>query len=185
MNSTLTSLVTNHTTIEYKPMIRNKQYEKITIYSILFLIASIGNTTSFVGLLFMNSSSGKKKLKSNSRIRLLMLNLCVGDLMVAYIHIPLEIVWAITDSWLAGDVMCKLMMFLRTFGLYLSSFIIITITVDRYYAICKPMEIDFAYRLNKILLFMSWITAVISSIPQVIESYFKNFWLYNQMLFKV
>ena len=63
--------------------------------------------------------------------------------------------------------MCKLMMFLRTFGLYLSSFIIITITIDRYYAICKPMEFDFAYRLCKILLAFSWIMSVISSIPQV------------------
>ncbi len=80
---------------------------------------------------------------------------------------PLEIIWAITDSWLAGDIMCKLMMFLRTFGLYLSSFIIITITIDRYYAICKPMEFDFAYRLCKTLLTLSWIMSVFSSIPQV------------------
>ena len=103
------------------------QYEKIVIYSIIFLIASVGNTTSFVALLFMNK---KQKLKlTKTRIRLILLNLCVGDLMVSYIILPLEIIWAITDSWLAGDFVCKLMMFLRTFGLYLSSFMIITITI--------------------------------------------------------
>ena len=102
--------------------------EKITIYSILFIIACIGNTTAFVALLFMNKSSLKS---SKIRIRLLLMNLCIADLIVTYIDMPLEIVWAITDRWLAGDIVCKLMMFLRTFGLYLSSFVLITITIGK------------------------------------------------------
>jgi uncharacterized membrane protein len=111
----------------------SKNIEKIVIYSILFVIASIGNTTSFVALLFMkknksdpaNSSSSSSKM----RIRLLLMNLCIADLIVTYIHMPLEIVWAITNSWLAPNSVCKLMMFLRTFGSYLSSFVLITITI--------------------------------------------------------
>ena len=105
-----------------------RQMEKIFIYCILFIIASIGNTTAFVALLFMN----KPNLKSSkARIRLLLMNLCIADLIVTYIDMPLEIVWAITDRWLAGEVVCKLMMFLRTFGLYLSSFVLITITIGK------------------------------------------------------
>ena len=102
--------------------------EKITIYCILFIIACIGNTTAFVALLFMNKSNLKS---SKIRIRLLLMNLCIADLIVTYIDMPLEIVWAITDRWLAGDIVCKLMMFLRTFGLYLSSFVLITITIGK------------------------------------------------------
>jgi hypothetical protein len=64
-----------------EPLARIRQYDKIIIYSILFVIASVGNTTSFVALLFMNKER-KKKNKSKSRIRLLMMNLCMGDLMV-------------------------------------------------------------------------------------------------------
>lgn len=81
---------------------------------------------------------------------------------------PLEIIWAVTDSWLAGDFACKLMMFLRAFGLYLSSFIIISITIDRFYAIVKPMEVDKVYRLNKLLLACAWLLSFLSSLPQVI-----------------
>lgn len=44
---------------------------------------------------------------------------------------PLEIAWAGTVQWLAGDLMCRLMMFTRTFGLYLSSFVLICIAIDR------------------------------------------------------
>jgi hypothetical protein len=68
-----------------EPIKRIRQSEKIIIYSILFVIASVGNTTSFVALLFMNKER-KKKNKSKSRIRLLMMNLCMADLMVNYIN---------------------------------------------------------------------------------------------------
>ena len=52
------------------------QSEKIIIYSILFLVSSIGNTSSFITLLL------KKKKAAKSRVRLLFLNLCVADLLV-------------------------------------------------------------------------------------------------------
>lgn len=45
---------------------------------------------------------------------------------------PLEIVWASTVTWNAGDLMCRLMSFWRTFGLYLSSFVLVCISIDRY-----------------------------------------------------
>lgn len=112
-----------------QPLSKTKHTEKIYIYAILFIIASIGNSTSFVALLFMNKSTNKNFKNSRSRIRLLLMNLCIADLMVTYIHLPLEIIWAYTDSWQAGEIMCKLMMFLRTFGHYLSSFVIITISI--------------------------------------------------------
>lgn len=44
---------------------------------------------------------------------------------------PLEIGWAATVSWRAGNLMCRVMAFFRTFGLYLSSFILVCISVDR------------------------------------------------------
>ena len=59
---------------------RLQQFDKIIVYSILFLIASIGNTTSFIALLFMKKKNNLKT--SQSRIRLLFMNLCVADLMV-------------------------------------------------------------------------------------------------------
>jgi gonadotropin-releasing hormone receptor len=80
---------------------------------------------------------------------------------------PLEIAWAYTDSWLAGDIICKLMLSLRTFGFYLSSSVLITITIDRYYVILYPMKMEKINKLSKILLYVCWIFSFISSIPQV------------------
>jgi gonadotropin-releasing hormone receptor len=44
---------------------------------------------------------------------------------------PLEIAWAITVSWKGGDAMCRIMAFFRTFGLFLSSFVLVCISLDR------------------------------------------------------
>ena len=129
MNTENFSQSNNITLLEYiKP--RQIHVDKIVIYSILFIVSSIGNTTSFIALL--NMKTRKQCVHSHNRIRLLFLNLCIGDLMVTFIHLPLEIVWAYTDSWLAGDIMCKLMLSLRTFGFYLSSSVLIAITIGNF-----------------------------------------------------
>ena len=45
---------------------------------------------------------------------------------------PLEIIWAITVSWWAGDILCRVCSFFRIFGLFLSSNIVVCISIDRY-----------------------------------------------------
>jgi len=188
MNENQTHLrILNNSSIQFLVKARQIHIDKISIYTILFILSSIGNTASFVALLNMNKQRNTNN--SKSRIRLLFLHLCIGDLMViiilslfffilkyfkifiiikvTFIHMPLEIAWAYTDSWLAGDIICKLMLSLRTFGFYLSSSVLITITIDRYYVILYPMKMEKINKLSKILLYVCWIFSFISSIPQV------------------
>lgn len=93
-------------------------------FSILMILSSIGNITVLVLLL-------KRRLKRPSRIDTMLTHLAIADLLVTFFMMPLEIGWAYTVSWKAGDFMCRLMSFLRTFGLYLSSFVLVCISVDR------------------------------------------------------
>ena len=73
---------------------------------------------------------------------------------------PLEIIWAITVSWWAGDILCRVCSFFRIFGLFLSSNIVVCISIDRYvikddtawrtyiYGICLPyLILTLFYRL--------------------------------------
>lgn len=77
----------------------------VSIYSVLFIISSIGNTTVFISLV--------KNRNRKLRINLLILNLTIADLIVTYIMIPMEIGWRITNQWLAGDFMCRIMQAFR------------------------------------------------------------------------
>ena len=58
-------------------------------------------------------------------------HLCLAGMLVAYITIPTEIAWNYYVRWLAGDAACRFLMFLRTLGLYASSFVLVIISIDR------------------------------------------------------
>ena len=53
--------------------------------------------------------------------------------------IPLEIGWAISVQWYAGNASCKLLMFIRALAFYLSSMLLVSLTLDRFLAIARPL----------------------------------------------
>jgi hypothetical protein len=131
----------------------------VIAYTCLFIVAACGNLTVFITL-FRN-----RQIKS--RVNLFIMHLCIADLIVTFIMMPLEIAWHITVAWVAGDAACRIMMFFRAFGFYLSSFILVTISLDRYFAILHPLSMNDADKRGKIMLGLSWVFSVVSSIPQV------------------
>ena len=96
----------------------------VSVYSILFVLSSVFNLTIIVFLY-------RYKLKEQSRIHWYMFHLIIADLMITFITIPLEIGWKLTVYWPAGDIGCRLFQFLRPLGIYLASFIIISLCIDR------------------------------------------------------
>ncbi|XP_025995016.1 gonadotropin-releasing hormone II receptor isoform X1 [Solenopsis invicta] len=146
----------------------------IITYSILMVISAIGNISVLTII---------KKRKSKSRIQNLVMHLSIADLFVTFLMMPFEIGWASTVSWEAGDAMCRIMAFFRTFGLYLSSFVIVCISIDRYYAVMRPLQILDVYRRGKILLMLAWIGSVLCSLPQMLVFHLEthpNFTCYTQ-----
>ncbi|XP_011498624.1 PREDICTED: gonadotropin-releasing hormone II receptor isoform X1 [Ceratosolen solmsi marchali] len=81
---------------------------------------------------------------------------------------PLEIGWSVTVSWKGGDVMCRIMSFFRVFGLYLSSFILICISVDRYHAVLRPLQMIDIDRRGRFMIAGSWICSALCSAPQMV-----------------
>ena len=63
----------------------------------------------------------------------------IADLIVSYVVIPLEIGWAISVQWYAGDFGCRLLMFIRALAFYLSSMLLVSLTLDRFLAIARPL----------------------------------------------
>lgn len=134
----------------------------VVVYTVLFVIAGCGNLTVFFTLC-RSGRSGQR-----SRIGLLVMHLSMGDLIVTFITMPLEIAWNVTVTWEAGDVACRILMFFRALGFYLSSFVLIVISVDRYYAVAHPLSsLRTADYRAKVMLTVAWILGVLSSAPQV------------------
>ncbi|XP_037911610.1 gonadotropin-releasing hormone receptor isoform X1 [Hermetia illucens] len=131
----------------------------ITVYSVLMVISSIGNITVLVLLI-------KRRLRGPSRIDIMLMHLAIADLLVTFLMMPMEIGWAYTVSWKAGDALCRIMAFFRTFGLYLSSFVLVCISVDRYFAVLKPLKLS--DNRGRMMILGAWLSSCICSTPQAI-----------------
>ncbi|ELU01220.1 hypothetical protein CAPTEDRAFT_125249 [Capitella teleta] len=132
----------------------------IVTYSVLFCFSAVGNLSVFLTLV------AARYQRRASRVSLFILHLTVADLFVTFVMIPMEIGWHVTVSWKAGDVACRLLMVLRTFGFYLSSLILIAISLDRYLSIAHPISIQSAGRRSRIMILVAWVIGFIASLPQ-------------------
>ncbi|KAL2719741.1 adipokinetic hormone/corazonin-related peptide receptor variant I-like isoform X1 [Vespula maculifrons] len=132
----------------------------IVTYSVLMGISAIGNITVLFLIL-------RRRRSSKSRIYTMLMHLAIADLLVTFLMMPLEIGWSITVSWKAGDAMCRIMAFFRVFGLYLSSFILVCISMDRYYAVIKPLQLLHVDKRGKIMLTIAWLASIFCSMPQM------------------
>ena len=131
----------------------------VAAYAAIFVVAAAGNLTVLITLL--------RNRHRKSRVKLLTMHLSIADLIVTFVMLPIETGWHLTVEWKAGDVGCRLLMFCRAFGFYLSSFVLVTISVDRYFAIVHPLRTSVAGQRGKRMLAVSWMLAAVASLPQV------------------
>ncbi|XP_046476477.1 adipokinetic hormone/corazonin-related peptide receptor variant I-like [Neodiprion pinetum] len=146
--------------VTFPPQLRftEQSLSVVIVYCLLFVIAAVGNLTVFITL-----SRGRHR---KSRISLMITHLAVADLLVTFLMIPLEVGWRLTVQWLAGNLACKVFLFLRAFGLYLSSNVLVCVSLDRYFAILHPLKLNDARRRGKIMLIIAWICSLIYAVPQ-------------------
>ena len=135
----------------------------IILYCVFFVIAASGNLTVFITL-FRNR-------EQKIRVNMFIMHLAIADLIVTFIMMPMEIGWNSTVDWRAGDFGCRVLMFFRVFGLYLSSCVLVVISLDRYFAILHPLSLNDADKRGQIMLSFAWVFSVIVSIPQVSYTY--------------
>ncbi len=137
----------------------NEKLMGVIIYCVLFIFAASGNLAVFFTL-FRSRHSG-------CRVSRFIMHLSLADLIVTLVMMPIEIGWHVTVSWEAGDAMCRVLMFFRAYGFYLSSFILIAISLDRYWAVARPASLTAAEKRSRYLLALAWSLSLVATVPQV------------------
>ena len=149
----------------------------VIVYSVLFIVSATGN----LSVLFALCSAGKQRRRESvSRGRpvrrqpagrrgfsLLIMHLCIADLLITFVFIPLELGWHVTVAWMAGDAACRVLNFARAFGFYLSSFVLVAIAVDRYLSLDLSYSQARADRRACSMLIIAWTCSTVASTPQV------------------
>lgn len=128
---------------------------------ITFILCGI---STFCNLAVLWAANGHKR---KSHVRVLIINLTAADLLVTFIVMPVDAVWNITVQWLAGDLACRFLMFLKLQAMYSCAFVTVVISLDRQSAVLNPLAIAMAPKRNRLMLMVAWTMSVLFSIPQV------------------
>ena len=132
---------------------------KTLVLSGMFLVSFIGNLLTLLQMLRIR--------RRKSTINTLIMHLAIADLFVTFFCNVTDAVWASTVQWYAGNELCKVLKYLQVFSLYLSTYIIVIIALDRCMAILDPMGRNKAPRRVKIMIISAWIFSATVSLPQV------------------
>ncbi|XP_053331063.1 gonadotropin-releasing hormone II receptor-like [Spea bombifrons] len=132
---------------------------RVTITCILFISSACFNVATLWTI--------THKYRKKSHIRILIINLATADLLITFIVMPLDAVWNVTIQWYAGDVACRILMFLKLVAMYSSAFVTVVISLDRQSAILNPLGIGDAKKKNKLMLSVAWVLSFLLAIPQL------------------
>ncbi|XP_041041238.1 gonadotropin-releasing hormone receptor-like [Carcharodon carcharias] len=131
----------------------------ITFFLLIFSIA--GNTIFLVKL-------SKQHQKKESRLKLLLDNLIVANLLQTLIVMPMDGIWNITVQWYGGEFLCKVLNFLKLFSMYCPAFMLVVISVDRCLAITNPLKsATKCVHTGKCMIATAWFFSMVLALPQL------------------
>lgn len=136
----------------------------ILAYSLLIAISLFGNIL-VCHVIFMHR-------RMWTVTNFFIVNLAVADLLVACINVPFNIARNLLDDWPFGSVMCHLLNFSLMVSVYVSTFTLLGIAVDRHQVLLYPLSPRMSRPVGLSVLALIWLLAIGLSMP---------FGLYNKV----
>ncbi|KFO21675.1 cholecystokinin receptor type A isoform X1 [Fukomys damarensis] len=125
-NETLFCLDRPRPSKEWRPAVQ------ILLYSLIFLLSVLGNTL-VITVLIRN-----KRMRTVTNIFLL--SLAVSDLMLCLFCMPFNLIPSLLKDFIFGSAMCKTTTYFMGTSVSVSTFNLVAISLERYRAICKPLQ---------------------------------------------
>ena len=100
----------------------------------------------------------------------LIISLAVADLCVAILVMPVALVYEVQGEWAFGVIYCDIWVSCDVISCTASILNLCMISVDRYYAIIKPLEYGIRRTPNLMLVYIAtvWVVAVLVSVPPIL-----------------
>ncbi|KAF8792266.1 putative G-protein coupled receptor 83 like protein [Argiope bruennichi] len=145
----------------------------IISYSAIFIMSTFGNLLVF-SIVIRNASLRSAKY-------VFIANLALSDLLMTVLNIPFNVVGLLLNNWPFGDFMCSLVPLMQVTFVYVSTFTMTCIAVDRYRIISKPLRPKMAPMQAFKTIICIWISAAILSLPHAIFSEVDSFFTYRPL----
>lgn len=157
--SNLTTITTMQTYTGKIPMLDLDRIIKMVALLVMASLALIGNSTTLWVMW--------KRRARRSTITTLIINLAVADIFVVFFCMLVDAAWAYSVSWKGGAFLCKFLKFMQVYSLYVSTYILVVISLDRCQAVVYPMSRLKPGKRIKVMLGAVWIGSVLLASPQV------------------
>ncbi|KAM5303803.1 neuropeptide S receptor [Glossophaga mutica] len=135
-----------------------KTEQLITLW-VLFVFTVVGNS-----LVLLSTWRRKRK----SRMTFFVTQLAIADSFTGLVNILTDIIWRFTGDFMAPDLVCRVVRYLQVVLLYASTYVLVSLSIDRYHAIVYPMEFLKGEKQAKALIAIAWILSFLFSIPTLI-----------------
>lgn len=153
--------------LEHAPVLTKNTIVRASVLITMAILSLVGNLATIISI---KRRRGRGRARPSwTAIYSLIFQLSIADMLVTLFCIIGEAAWSFTVQWYAGNIACKVFKFLQMFALYLSTFVLVLIGVDRWLAVRYPMKSMATATRSGRLIALAWILSVLFSIPQVSE----------------
>lgn len=136
------------------PLVR---YVIVTVYVIVIFTGIFSNTVA----IYIAAKAKKPQTVTN----IFVINLALSDLALCVFSLPVQLHYQLTDRWVFGEVLCRLVFSAFALPMYLSTVTILLIAVDRYWLIIYPLSNRISRRLACLLIAINVVVSVTMSVP--------------------
>lgn len=140
---------------------RNEELAKleIAVLAVTFVVAVLGNSSVLLAL--------HRTPRKTSRMHLFIRHLSLADLAVAFFQVLPQLCWDITYRFRGPDGLCRVVKHLQVFVMFVSAYMLVVMTADRYIAVCHPMKtLQQPARRSRLMIAAAWALSFVLSTPQ-------------------
>ncbi|XP_053728192.1 neuropeptide Y receptor Y8a [Synchiropus splendidus] len=129
----------------------------ITAYSVVVTLGLLGNA----GLVFVVAR--QHELRNVTSI--LIANLSCSDILMCLVCLPVTVVYTLMDSWVLGEVLCKVTPFVQCTSVTVSIFSLVLIALERHQLILHPTGWSPSAGHSYLAVGLTWLVASFISMP--------------------
>ncbi|XP_029461475.1 cholecystokinin receptor type A [Rhinatrema bivittatum] len=108
------------------------QTVRILLYSLIFFLSVLGNTLVITVLI--------RNARMRTVTNIFLLSLAVSDLMLCLFCMPFTLIPNLLRDFIFGSAVCKTATYFMGISVSVSTFNLVAISLERYSAICKPLQ---------------------------------------------
>lgn len=132
----------------------------VVLHCTVFVIGLIGN---FLVLLVVYRNQSMRTVTDYCIV-----NLAIADILVICICLPPTVIWDVTKNWYLGNAMCKIVLYFQDVSVSVSVYSLTFISLDRWKAICRPLESTKSIKRTVYILALIWILSLIVLSPDLV-----------------